>query len=37
MSARIYSFEGVTPVIDPSACVHPSAVLIGDVIVGPRC
>ena len=36
-SARVYSFEGVTPVIDPSAYVHPSAVLIGDVIVGPRC
>jgi phenylacetic acid degradation protein len=27
----------VTPVIDPSAYVHPSAVLIGDVIIGPRC
>ena len=37
MSARIYAFEGVTPVIDPSAYVHPSAVLIGDVIIGPRC
>lgn len=35
--ARVYAFEGVTPVIDPSAYVHPSAVLIGDVIVGPRC
>ena len=32
-----YSIEGVIPVIDPSAYVHPSAVLIGDVIVGPRC
>lgn len=32
-----YSIEGVVPVIDPSAYVHPEAVLIGDVIVGPDC
>lgn len=32
-----YSIEGVIPVIDPTAYVHPSAVLIGDVIVGPGC
>lgn len=32
-----YSIDGVTPVVDPSAYVHPTAVLIGDVIVGPRC
>jgi len=32
----VYRFEGITPVIDPSAYVHPSAVLIGDVIVGER-
>jgi phenylacetic acid degradation protein len=32
-----YRFEGVTPVVDPTASVHPSAVLIGDVIVGPGC
>ncbi|HEY4073962.1 MAG TPA: phenylacetic acid degradation protein PaaY [Herbaspirillum sp.] len=32
-----YAIEGVIPVIDPSAYVHPSAVLIGDVIVGPEC
>jgi len=32
-----YSIEGVVPVVDPSAYVHPTAVLIGDVIVGPRC
>lgn len=30
-----YRFEGLTPVIHPTAYVHPSAVLIGDVIVGP--
>jgi phenylacetic acid degradation protein len=32
-----YEFEGVRPVIDPEAFVHPTAVLIGDVIIGPRC
>ena len=32
-----YSLEGVVPVVDPSAYVHPTAVLIGDVIVGPGC
>ena len=35
--AQIYSIDGLVPVIDPTAFVHPSAVLIGDVIVGPRC
>lgn len=30
-----YRFEGLTPVIHPTAYVHPTAVLIGDVIVGP--
>ncbi len=34
---RVYAIDGVIPVIDPTAFVHPSAVLIGDVIVGPRC
>ncbi len=33
--AQIYSYDGVIPVIDPSAFVHPSAVIIGDVIIGP--
>ncbi len=33
--AQIYSYDGVVPVIDPSAFVHPSAVIIGDVIIGP--
>ncbi len=32
-----YSIEGVTPVVDRAAYVHPTAVLIGDVIVGPGC
>lgn len=35
--AQVYSLEGIVPVIDPAAYVHPSAVLIGDVIVGPEC
>jgi len=32
-----YEFEGITPVVDPSAFVHPTAVLIGDVIIGAEC
>ncbi len=32
-----YSVEGVTPVVDAAAYVHPSAVLIGDVFIGPGC
>ncbi|WPH21724.1 phenylacetic acid degradation protein PaaY [Variovorax paradoxus] len=32
-----YSIDGVIPVVDPTAYVHPSAVLIGDVVVGPGC
>lgn len=35
--ANVYSFEGITPVIAPTSFVHPTAVLIGDVIVGPSC
>lgn len=34
---RVYSFEGITPVVDSSAWIHETAVLIGDVIVGPGC
>jgi phenylacetic acid degradation protein len=37
MSLTVYAINGVTPVVDPSAYVHPSAVLIGDVIVGAGC
>ncbi len=33
----IYSLDGITPVVHPNAYVHPSAVLIGDVIVGAGC
>lgn len=32
-----YEIDGLKPVIHPTAFVHPDAVLIGDVIVGPRC
>lgn len=34
---KVYEIDGITPVVHPSAYVHPSAVLIGDVIVGARC
>jgi phenylacetic acid degradation protein len=32
-----YEFEGVRPVIDATAFVHPTAVVIGDVVIGPGC
>ncbi|MEJ1087784.1 transferase hexapeptide repeat family protein [Microbacterium sp. Mu-80] len=32
-----YEFDGVTPVVDPTAFVHETASLIGDVIIGPGC
>ncbi|WP_428506274.1 phenylacetic acid degradation protein PaaY [Roseateles sp.] len=32
-----YSIDGVIPVVHPSAHVHPTAVLIGDVHIGPGC
>ena len=31
---KVYAIDGITPVIDVTAFVHPSAVLIGDVIIG---
>jgi phenylacetic acid degradation protein len=37
MTLKVYTIDGLTPVVDPGAYVHPSAVLIGDVIVGPGC
>jgi phenylacetic acid degradation protein len=37
MQVRVWAINGLTPVVDPTAFVHPSAVLIGDVIVGPGC
>lgn len=35
--AQIYAYDDVVPVVDPAAFVHPAAVIIGDVIVGPEC
>lgn len=32
-----YEFQGIRPVVDPTAFVHPTAVLIGDVIIGAGC
>lgn len=37
MKLTVYTIDGVTPVVDPAAFVHPTAVLIGDVIVGAGC
>ncbi len=34
MELTVY-IDGIAPVVDPTAFVHPSAVLIGDVLVGP--
>lgn len=36
-SLRVFAIDGIVPVVDPTAFVHPSAVLIGDVIIGPGC
>lgn len=33
----VYELDGIIPVVHPTAYVHPSAVLIGDVFVGPGC
>lgn len=32
----VYQIDGITPVVDPSSFIHPTAVLIGDVIIGKR-
>jgi phenylacetic acid degradation protein len=34
---NVYSLEGLVPVVDRTAFVHPQAVLIGDVIVAAHC
>lgn len=34
---NVYAIDGIVPVVDPSAFVHPNATIIGDVIVGPNC
>ncbi len=33
-SAQIYEIDGMIPVVHPTAYVHPTAVLIGDVLIG---
>ncbi len=35
--AQVYAYDGIRPVIDPAAFVHPAAVVVGDVIVGAHC
>lgn len=35
--ASIFAFAGLIPVIDAAAFVHPTATLIGDVIISARC
>lgn len=35
--AQFYAYDGVRPIIDPGAFVHPAAVVIGDVMVGAGC
>ncbi len=32
-----YAIDGIVPIVDPAAFVHPTAVLIGDVTIGPGC
>lgn len=32
-----YEIDGLRPVVHPDAWIHPTAVLIGDVLVGPGC
>ena len=34
---KVYAIDGIVPVVDPTAYVHPSAILIGDVIIVPDC
>ena len=33
----VYAIDGIVPVVDPSAFIHPMASLIGDVVVGANC
>jgi phenylacetic acid degradation protein len=33
----VFAFEGIVPVVHPTTYLHPTAVLIGDVTIGPRC
>jgi phenylacetic acid degradation protein len=33
----IYAWDDIVPVVDPRAFVHPDAMVIGDVLIGPAC
>jgi phenylacetic acid degradation protein len=33
----VYAYDGIVPVVDETAFVHPDAVLIGDVMIGSEC
>jgi phenylacetic acid degradation protein len=33
----VYQFGGGRPVVDPTSFVHPDAVVLGHVVIGPRC
>ena len=35
--AKVYAIDGVVPVVPATSFVHPSATLIGDVIIGAEC
>ncbi|MFN3844556.1 MAG: hypothetical protein ACK4RZ_01880 [Paracoccaceae bacterium] len=37
MTDRIYSHDGIIPVIDPAAFAHHNAVVVGDVLIGLAC
>lgn len=34
---QIYAYDDIVPVVDPTVFVHETAVIIGDVIIGPDC
>ena len=34
---KVYAIDGIVPVVDPTAFIHPTASLIGDVVVGAEC
>jgi len=34
---HVYAIDGVIPVVHPKAYIHPTAVLIGDVVIGAGC
>ena len=37
MMGGIYAWDDIRPVVDSRAFVHPDAVVIGDVLIGPAC